>query len=123
MNTAATGSGELEVNGRNARRPASGEIEQVLAEWAASGKTVRQVAAETGWSIHTLYRWRRDARRPKTTMAAANATSAKLLAVPRPSVSMAGWSAELIVGAMSVRLTAGCPVDWVGRLVRELKAC
>lgn len=123
MNTTTTGSGEVEGNGRNARRPTSGETEQVLAEWAASGKTVWEVAAETGWSIHTLYRWRREARRPKMTTAAVHATSAKLLAVPKPSAPMGGWSAELMIGVVSVRLSAGAPVDWVGQLVRELKSC
>jgi hypothetical protein len=123
MNTTGTGTEELEATGGDARRPPLGKIEQVLAEWAASGKTVREVAAETGWSIHTLYRWRRDARRPKSTTAAGSATSAKLLAVPKPGGVEGGWSAELAIGVVSVRLSAGVPVDWVGRLVRELKSC
>lgn len=89
----------------------------------ASGKTVWEVAAQTGWSIHTLYRWRREARGPKTMTAAVNATKAKLMVVPTPSALIGGWSAELVIGAVTVRLSSSAPVDWVRRLVRELKSC
>lgn len=95
-----------------------------MAEWAASGKTVEEMAAATGWSPYTLYRWRQEARAGRGSKAAMPPPP-KLLAVPKPvSAGPGAWAAEVVIGAgMSVRLSAGCPAAWAGELVRELRPC
>ena len=94
-----------------------------MAEWAASGKSAEEMAAITGWSPYTLYRWRLDAGLGKKAKGA-SPLRAKLLPVPKPSSPVAGaWVAEVTVAGMSVRLAAGCPPSWVGQLVRELQPC
>lgn len=109
-------------NQERGRRPEPGERERVVAEWAASGKTVDQMAAETGWSIYTLYRWRLDAREAK---AGKETAEPRLLAVPKPErVGHGGWAAEVTIGnGLSMRLAAGCAPRWAAEMMRELRRC
>ena len=91
MNTTTSESGTDEGKLARPRRPEAGERERVVAEWAASGKTVDEMAAKTGWSTFTLYRWRLDAgqgkrSRPKV----APSPPTKLLSVPRPALEIPG---------------------------------
>lgn len=121
MNT-TTPKEEERKNRENGRRPQPGERERVVAEWAVSGKTVEQMAAETGWSIYTLYRWRLDAREAK---AGKGTAKPRLLAVPKPeAVVYGGWAAEVTIGnGLSMRVGAGCAPRWVGEMMRELRRC
>jgi transposase-like protein len=125
MNTTTT---EAETTGSDVRgrlgRPARGERERVLSEWAASGRTVDETAAATGWSKHTLYRWRRDAapqgrRRPQKVP-----KNAPLVAVPKPVAAASGnWAAEVTIGRIGLRLAASCSAEWAAQLIRELAPC
>ena len=106
------------------RHPEPGERERVLSDWAASGRTVEETAAATGWSKHTLYRWRRDAaphgrrRRQKVPKVA------PLVAVPKPvSPASGSWAAEVTIGRIGLRLAAGCSAEWAAQLIRELAPC
>ena len=119
MNTTDDNTNGTEI--RKLRRPGSAERERVLAEWAASGRRIEEIAATTGWSRHTLYRWRQLARKGKRVKKAAIPA---LLAVPRPAEPSGRWAAEVTIGStMTVRLAAGCAPAWAGQLVRELKPC
>ena len=126
MNTTTTtgnDTGEPKINGRP-RRPMPGERERILAEWATSGMPVDEMAAQTGWSPYTLYRWRLDAGGGKAPKGA-RPSKAKLLAVPRPTSLATGvWAAEVAMSSgISVRLSAGSAPAWIAQLVRELKSC
>jgi transposase-like protein len=124
MNTTTTENGTNERKITRPRWPAPGERERVVAEWAASGKTVEEMAAQTGWSTHTLYRWRLDVRHGRGG-SGATPSRPKLLPVPKPASGAPGaWAAEVAIGTgISMRLSAVCPPAWVGQLVRELKSC
>ncbi len=124
MNTTTRENGTNEGKITRPRWPAPGERERVVAEWAASGKTVEEMAAQTGWSTHTLYRWRLDVRHGKGRNGA-TASRPKLLAVPKPTSAAPGaWAAEVMIACgISVRLAEGCSASWAGRLLRELKVC
>jgi len=115
-----SGSGERKV--KENRSPEPGERERVVAEWAATGKKVEEMAVATGWSVYTLYRWRSDIRAEKTPK---QTCATKLLAVPKPVSAMCGaWAAEVTMGSgLSVRLSAGCTPAWAAQLVGELKRC
>lgn len=122
MNTTTIGDGTEEVK-PNGRRPEPGERERVLADWAASGRTVEQMAAATGWSTYTLYRWRHTAGARKSPKIKP-AKRPSLLPVPKPPSAVTGsWAAEVAIGTVSVRLSPGSPVGWIGQLVRELRSC
>lgn len=103
------------------RRPQAGERERILAEWAASGRTVEEMAAATGWTTWTLYRWRAESRgvqRPRR-----RAPERALVAVPPPAVR-GTWAAEIQAGhGWTLRLTGGCCPAWAGQLARELQRC
>ena len=124
MNTTTT---EAEATGSTVggrlRRPGPGERERVLSDWVARGGTVEETAATTGWSKHTLYRWRREAapvhrRRQKL------AKISPLVAVPKPvSASAGNWAAEVTIGPIGLRLAATCPAGWAAQLIRELAPC
>lgn len=119
MNTTGDEAEGSEV--RKKRRPTKVERERILAEWAASGRTQEEMAALTGWSRHTLLRWRQVANG-----ASAKKTAKAMLDVPPPPGRFREvWAAEIIWGreTMSVRLSAGCRPNWAGDLVRELKSC
>ena len=91
-----------------------------MAEWAASGKKVAEIAKETGWSPWTLYRWRADARGGK----AGKKVGRPMLAVPRPEVAMGQWAAEVAMGnGLRVRLAAGCAPRWAAETIAELRRC
>jgi len=87
-----------------------------VAEWAATGKKVEEMAVATGWSAYTLYRWRSDIRATKAPKKQEGGT--KLLAVPKPVSTMSGaWAAEVMMGSgLSVRLLAGCTRAWAAQL-------
>lgn len=127
MNNTTTGSGTDERVVPGGRRPTPGERERVLSEWATSGRSVVEMAASTGWSLHTLYRWRRDAGQAVRRRAVVTESSSTppLLPVPKPAERAAtGWTAEVVTGmGVSVRLSADCPAGWAAALVRELSAC
>jgi len=125
MNTTTT---EGEATGSDVRgrlgRPARGERERVLSEWAASGRTVEETAAATGWSKHTLYRWRRDAATQRRRRQQKVPKIAPLVAVPKPvSPASGNWAAEVTIGRIGLRLAASCPVGWAAELIRELAPC
>jgi transposase-like protein len=120
MNTTTIENGAEEAK-PNGRRAQPAERAQVLAEWAASGKSAGAMAAITGWSTYTLYRWKNEAAREKRPL---RVKRPELVAVPKPKgATQGGWAAEIAIGAASVRLSAGCPADWIGQLVRELRSC
>ena len=124
--TTATENGTEDRKITRLRRPEPGERERVVAEWAASGKSVEEVAALTGWSPYTLYRWRLDAGQGKRSKPKpAPSSQPKLVAVPRPtSLATGAWAAEVTVSpGVSVRLSSSCSPAWAGHLVRELKSC
>ena len=123
MNPTITESGSGERKARGRRSPEPGERERVVAEWAATGKKVEEMAVATGWSAYTLYRWRSDIRATKAPKKQEGGT--KLLAVPKPVSTMSGaWAAEVMMGSgLSVRLLAGCTRAWAAQLVGELKRC
>ena len=103
------------------RRPQAGERERILAEWAASGRTVEEIAVATGWTTWTLYRWRAEARGPARPRR--RTPKRALVAVPPPKVSTA-WSAEILSGrGWSLRLADGCCPAWAGQVARELNRC
>jgi transposase-like protein len=115
-NAATSGGG-----GGERRRPEAGERERILAEWATSGRTVEEMAAATGWTTWTLYRWRAEARgvqRPRR-----RTTERAMVAVPPPAVSGI-WVAEIQCDhGWSLRLAGGCCPTWAGQLARELQRC
>ena len=112
--------GETCVVERERRSPRAGDRERVLEEMEQRGKSVEEVARETGLSIWTLKRWRTDARRGKSGKVKAGVG---LLSVPKP-IAMEVWAAEVVLGnAMRVRLVAGCPAKWAAELIRELNRC
>lgn len=121
MNTTTSENGTTETNARAPRRPDAGERARVLAEWAANGRSVKEMAAATGFSTHTLYRWRHEAgRRRRVALPARPA----LIAVPKPATSWGIWAAEVEIGTgLKLRLSAGCPPGWTGQVVRELRSC
>jgi transposase-like protein len=125
MNTTTIENETNEAKVKTRRHPEPGERVRVLAEWATSGKTVEEMVAATGWSSYTLYRWRAEAGQGKRTKPKAPPPPRpKMLAVPKPTAAAPGtWAAEVLIGSVSVRLSAGCPVTWAGQLVRELKPC
>lgn len=122
MNTEETKPSVAEIKGR--RRPDTNEQEKILAEWAASGQSVEEVAGATGWSRWTLYRWRAKARgdgrqRPR------RPSERALVAVPAPVATASGeWAAELLTTTgIRVRLAASCAPAWAAQLTRELSRC
>jgi transposase-like protein len=122
MNTTTAENKTDETRVSSHRRPATGERERVVAEWASSGKTVDEMAAATGWSPYTLYRWRLDAGQGKRSKPKV-ATEPRLLVVAKPAAAGV-WAAEVVIGAgVSLRLSAGCPSGWAAELVRELRRC
>ena len=127
MNTTTTiGNGASEPNViRKLRRPEAEERERILAEWAATGKSVGEMAAATGWSAFTLYRWRHEAGRGRRSKARRKRMSApSMLVVPKPTSPPASvWAAEVAIGGISLRLATGCPASWAAELVRELRPC
>lgn len=119
MNT--TGNETNGIEFRKLRRPSSAERERVLAEWTASGRTKEEMAAATGWSPHTLYRWWLQANNVKP-----KRTPKPMLNVPPPAQPVRqAWAAEIMIGAgaTSVRLSPSCAPSWAGELVRALKPC
>ncbi len=124
MNTTTTETEAAESNlGGRLRRPGPGERERVLSDWAARGGTVEETAAATGWSTHTLYRWRREAA-PVERRRQKRAKISPLVAVPKPVSATAGnWAAEVTMGAIGLRLAATCPAEWAAQLIRELAPC
>ena len=122
MNPTITESGSGERKARGRRSPEPGERERVVAEWAATGKKVEEIAVATGWSVYTLYRWRSDIRAEKTPEPACRT---ELLPVPKPASAMSGaWAAEVMMGSgLSLRLLAGCTPAWAAQLLGELKRC
>jgi hypothetical protein len=120
MNTGETKAGVAGSKGR--RRPEATERDKILSAWAASGQTVGEVAAATGWSTWTLYRWRAEARGDGTPRLRRPRERA-LVAVPAPTAS-AEWAAELwTTTGVRVRLAAGCAPAWAAQLTRELNRC
>lgn len=88
---------KAEANGRGGerRRPQARERERIVEEWTASGRTVEEMAAATGWTRWTMYRWRaeaREGRRPRK-----RDSERTMMAVPRPPDGD-GWVAELQAG-------------------------
>ena len=118
-----TGTAVAGVNGR--RGPKEGERERILADWAAHGKKVEEVAEETGWSQWTLYRWRGRARRGEVDRGCKGRTSqraaAGMVAVPAPSGSTALVEVETRAGRL--RVLAPTAAGWVAELIRELNRC
>lgn len=103
------------------RRPQTGERERIVAEWAASGRTVEEMSAATGWTTWTLYRWRAEAREGKRPRR--RDSERAMVAVPRPPAGGV-WVAELQVGqGWTLRLAGGCCPAWAGQLARELSRC
>lgn len=121
MNPTTTG-GSAESRANRPRRPLSGEREKILAEWAASGKAVTTVAAETGWSEWTLYRWRERARRGESNLAGKKkGWRGGLVAVPAPVTGAA--VAELTTRSGVVRFFAPASPTWAAQFIRELSGC
>jgi transposase-like protein len=127
MNTTTTQDGTGEAGRPLARRRLdAGERVRVLSEWAASGRTVEEMAAATGWSAYTLYRWRQEAGQGRRAhRRTVKPTSQRLVAVPKPPLTNHGsWVAEIVIGAgLSVRLSPSCPAAWAGQVIRELRSC
>lgn len=111
-----------EIKGR--RRPEANEREKILAAWAASGQAVEEVAAATGWSTWTLYRWRAEARGDGTPRRRSPGARA-MVAVPAPVAMASGeWAAELLTTTgIRVRLAASCAPAWAAQLTMELDRC
>ncbi len=86
--------GETSVVERERRSPRARDRERVLEEMEQRGKSVEEVASETGLSIWTLKRWRTDARRGKSGEVKAQSG---LLCVPKP-VAMEVGSMEVMLG-------------------------
>lgn len=103
------------------RRPAPGERERILAEWASTGRSLEEMAAASGWSTHSLYRWRREAAKGRSPTA--RRAPAKLVAVPRPAAAMGPWAAEIGLGRRVLRVAAGCPAKWIAEVVEALQPC
>ena len=104
------------------RRPEEGERERIIAEWAASGKTVRAMAVETGWSEWTLYRWRKRAQHGGQNLGAKPRPAKRaLVAVPAPAFGVA--VAEVMTRGGVVRLWATASPAWAGQLIQELNRC
>jgi transposase-like protein len=122
MSTEDAKAGVAESKGR--LRPEASEREKILAEWAASGQTVREVAESTGWSTWTLYRWRAEARGDGTPRRR-RPSERGLVAVPAPVATANGeWAAELLTTTgIRVRLAASCAPAWAAQLARELDRC
>ena len=106
------------------RRVPEAEREKILTEWASSGRTVEEMAAATGWSRWTLYRWRAQAR-GEVPGSRRRAGERALVAVPAPVATASGeWAAELLTATgIRVRLAASCAPAWAGQLARELNRC
>ncbi len=106
--------------GAERRRPQAEERERILAEWAASGRTVEEIAAATGWTTWTLYRWRAEARGAKRPRR--RAPERTMVAVPPPVNGR--WAAEIQTGrGWTLRLASGCCPAWAGQLAQELHRC
>lgn len=112
------------VERKGRRRPQAEEREKILAAWAASGQGVEEVAAATGWTTWTLYRWRAEAR-GGAPVRRRRPVERPLVAVPLPAPAASGeWAAELLsVTGVRVRLAAGCGPAWAAQLIRELNRC
>ena len=120
MNTTSATSAESQAN--RPRRPLSGEREKILADWAASGKPVTTVAAETGWSEWTLYRWRERARRGESNLGGKKkGERGGMVAVPAPASGAA--VAELTTRHGVVRCFAPASPTWAAQFIRELNRC
>lgn len=121
ITTTTTGNGTNHGVAPQGRRPAPGERERILAEWASSGRSLEEMAAMTGWSRHSLYRWQRQAAKGRSPTA--RLAPAKLVAVPRPAAVTGPWAAEIGLGRAVVRVAAGCPAKWIAEVVEALKPC
>ena len=110
--------------GGRLRRPQAGERERVLSDWVTNGRTVEETAAATGWSKHTLYRWRREAAALQRRRLQKRPKIPQLVAVPKPvSTGSGSWAAEVTIGPIGLRLAASCPAGWAAQLIRELAPC
>ena len=110
------------------RRPVAGERESILAEWEKAGKTVNEMAASTGWSQWTLYRWRERARRGEAKLGGDNRVkraSQALVSVPAPTTTRGTLTivAEVTTPQGVVRLASGAAPSWASELIRELNRC
>lgn len=119
---------QRQARGNGGRKPAERERKRVLAEWAASGKTVAEMVASTGWSEWTLYRWRQRARQGEANLGGKNPSMrprAELVAVPAPDGT---WKVQSLVAEVTsrhgvVKLAAAAPPRWASELIRELNRC
>jgi transposase-like protein len=99
---------------RHLRAP---EREQILAVWAQSGLSAKEVAQRTGVSKSSLARWKRALSSNSGSVRASTA----LVEVPAP---VSGLSvAEVVTRGGTVRLFAEATPTWAGQLIRELNRC
>jgi transposase-like protein len=96
------------------------ERAQVLALWAESGMSGKEVARQTGVSRQSLARWKLAARVPASE--ALTTSGATMVEVPASPVRGA-WAAGVVTRHGAVRLSELATPRWAAQLLRELNAC
>lgn len=99
------------------RHPSQAERERILARWAETGVSARELARRTGVSPSSLFRWKQGRRQPRVTQM----PGPDLLEVPAPVGD--GWAAEANTGCGPLRFSAHASPQWAAQLLRELARC
>ena len=93
------------------------EWEQILALWAQSGLSAKEVAQRSGVSASSLARW----KHLRSTDSGSAMTSRALVEVPAPVGRFS--VAEVMTRGGAVRLFAAASPPWAAQLIRELNRC
>ena len=99
------------------RHAGPAERAQILARWAESGMSARELARQTGVSASSLFRWKHRRQPPR----AATMTGPALVEVPAPAGR--GWAAEASTGCGTLRFSDQASPQWAAQLLRELTRC
>lgn len=88
------------------------ERKAIVREYRQGGKTQREFAQEAGISLATLTKWLREER--------CQSEPGKLIEVALPTMNVVSVDIRA-AGDVCVKVPLGCPVAWVGELVKALR--